>query len=134
MVEDIDFPKEWSSGTTAIHLACQQGAKELYIMGFDLCGLPIYNVYENEQIYVMRDGRNVPVHHWNAVKDAHSNEHLKSHTKFLRTDWVQEMKTVLREFSDVQFIWAEPHERTIKLDYDNLTYETYENIRRNICR
>ena len=134
MVEDIDFPKEWSSGTTAIHLACQQGAKELYIMGFDLCGLPIYNVYENEQIYVMRDGRNVPVHHWNAVKDAHSNEHLKSHTKFLRTDWVQEMKTVLREFSDVQFIWAEPHERTIKLDYDNLTYDTYENIRRNICR
>ena len=134
MVEDIDFPKEWSSGTTAIHLACQQGAKELYIMGFDLCGLPIYNVYENEQVSVMRDGRNVPVQHWNDVKDAHSNEHLKSHTKFLRTDWVQEMKTVLREFSDVQFIWAEPHERTIKLDYDNLTYDTYENIRRKICR
>ena len=134
MVEDIDFPKEWSSGTTAIHLACQQGAKELYMMGFDLCGLPIYNVYENEQVCVMRDGRNVPVQHWNHVKDAHGNEHLKPHTEFLRTDWVQEMKTVLREFSDVQFIWAEPHERTIKLDYDNLTYDTYENIRRKICR
>ena len=134
MVEDIDFPKEWGSGTTAIHLACQQGAKELYIMGFDLCGLPIYNVYENEQINVMHHGRNVEPQHWDYVRSAHNHKYLKSYTEFLRVDWVQEMKTILREFSDVQFIWAEPHERTIKLDYDNLTYDTYENIRRNICR
>ena len=44
MVEDIDFPKEWGSGTTAIHLACQQGAKEIYLIGFDLSANPINNV------------------------------------------------------------------------------------------
>ena len=27
MVEPIDYPREWCSGTTAIHLACQQGAQ-----------------------------------------------------------------------------------------------------------
>ena len=35
MVRDIDIPREWCSGTTAIHLACQQGEKEIYLMGFD---------------------------------------------------------------------------------------------------
>ena len=52
MVEDIDFPKEWSSGTTAIHLACQQGATEIYLMGFDLSENPLNNVYE-----VFQDGQ-----------------------------------------------------------------------------
>ena len=35
LIESVDFPVEWSSGTTAIHLACQQGAKEIYLMGFE---------------------------------------------------------------------------------------------------
>ena len=114
MVEDIDFPKEWSSGTTAIHLACQQGAKEIYLMGFDLNGYPINNVYEEQQIQYFSG---------------------KPHEKLdNRPDWVEQVKTVIREFRDTKFIWAEPSVDTIKLDYDNLTYDTYENIRRNICR
>ena len=52
----------------------------------------------------------------------------------IRPDWVQEMKTTIKEFSDVKFIWVEPDERTLRLDMNNLTYDTYENIRRNICR
>ena len=114
LIESIDFPVEWSSGTTAIHLACQQGAKEIYLMGFDLNGYPINNVYEEQQIQYFSG---------------------KPHEKLdNRPDWVEQVKTVIREFRDTKFIWAEPSVDTIKLDYDNLTYDTYENIRRNICR
>ena len=55
MVEYIDFPREWSSGTTAIHLACQQGATEIYLMGFDLSENPLNNVYEEEQVSTLQD-------------------------------------------------------------------------------
>ena len=30
-IKDIDFPKRWSAGTTAKHLACQEGAEEIYL-------------------------------------------------------------------------------------------------------
>ena len=49
MVRGIDIPREWSSGTTAIHLACQQGATEIYMLGFDISDDPKDNVYEREQ-------------------------------------------------------------------------------------
>ena len=114
MVEDIDFPKEWSSGTTAIHLACQQGATEIYLMGFDLSENPLNNVYEEFQ-----DGQKMK-----------SDPHRFCH----RSDWGQQMKTVIQEFRDTEFVWVEPHDDTIKFDMNNLTYDTYENIRRKICR
>ena len=51
-----------------------------------------------------------------------------------RPEWVQEMKMTMKEFSNVKFIWVEPDKRTKRLDMNNLTYDTYENIRRKICR
>jgi len=136
MVEAIDYPREWSSGTTAIHLACQQGATEIYMLGFDISDDPKDNVYEREQ----------------------SEYHSQTSNFSLRLDWARELKTVFTEFKNVKFIWAEGnnlnrmidtlqagelnavinksmigHDRLI-FDNDNLTYDTYENIRRNICR
>ena len=35
MVENIDYPKGWSAGNTALYLACQSGAEEVYMCGFD---------------------------------------------------------------------------------------------------
>ena len=113
MVEDIDFPKEWGSGTTAIHLACRHGASEIYLMGFDLSENPLNNVYE-----VFQDGQKMK-----------SDPHRFCH----RSDWANEMKTVIREFPNIKFIWIEPHELSMKFDMNNLTYDTYENIRRKIC-
>ena len=40
----------------------------------------------------------------------------------------------MNEFRDTQFIWVEPDRDTVKFDMNNLTYDTYENIRRKICR
>ena len=114
MVVDIDFPKQWSSGTTAIHLACQKGATEIYLMGFDLSENPLNNVYE-----VFQDGQKMK-----------SDPHRFCH----RSDWANEMKTVIQEFPNTKFIWIEPHELSMKFDMNNLTYDTYENIRRKICR
>ena len=114
MVVDIDFPKQWSSGTTAIHLACQQGATEIYLMGFDLSENPLNNVYEEFQRGQKMD----------------SDPHRFCH----RSDWTNEMKTVIQEFPNTKFIWVEPHENSMKFDMNNLTYDTYENIRRKICR
>lgn len=136
MVEPIDYPREWSSGTTAIHLACQQGATEIYMLGFDISDDPKDNVYEREQ----------------------SEYHSQTSSFSLRLDWARELKTVFTEFKNVKFIWAEGentnrmidtlnagelnavinksmigHSRLI-FDNDNLTYDTYENIRRKICR
>ena len=114
IVENIEFPKEWSSGTTAVHLACQQGAKEIYLMGFDLSSYPINNVYEDIQ-------RKYFDHHPRRID-------------LNRPDWIGQMKTVMNEFRDTQFIWVEPDRNTVRFDMNNLTYHTYENIRRKICR
>ena len=114
LIESIDFPVEWSSGTTAMHLACQQGAKEIYLMGFDLGSYPINNVYEDiQRKYYNHDPHKIELN---------------------RSDWIGQMKTVMNEFRDTQFIWVEPDRNTVRFDMNNLTYDTYENIRRNICR
>jgi len=139
MVEGVDFPKEWSSGTTAIHLACQQGATEIYLMGFDMSQRPLNNVYEEEQMehfaksplpILYEDQLNI-FNRMGISKDQLGGVKIDFE---MRPDWVQEMKTTIKEFSDVKFIWVEPDERTLRLDMNNLTYDTYENIRRKICR
>jgi len=121
MVRDIDIPREWSSGTTAIHLACQQGATEIYLMGFDLSENPLNNIYEE----IQKQQKMTSIHQ--LVK-------IDPHNFWHRSDWAQEIKTVIQEFRDTEFIWVEPHDDTIKFDMNNLTYDTYENIRRKICR
>ena len=34
-VVNIDYPKGWSAGNTALYLACKYGAEEVYMVGFD---------------------------------------------------------------------------------------------------
>ena len=108
MVENIEYPKEWSAGTTATHLACQQGAKEIYLIGFDLNDDPINNVYEREYNLSYKYG--------------------------YRKDWESELKTTIKEYKDVNFVWAINSRTSYYFNDDNLTYDTYDNIRRNICR
>ena len=58
-VNPIDFPVGWSTGNTALHLACQQGSKEIYILGFDLSSYdePLNNIYKGTDNYMPSDAR-----------------------------------------------------------------------------
>ena len=90
-IKDIDFPKKWVAGTTALHLACQQGAKEVYMVGFDLSSPDklINNVYKGTDYYFPEDAKG-----------------------FRSVNWMNQLKTVFKEFPDTQFYWVDWAQRT----------------------
>ena len=100
-INNIDFPIGWSAGNTALHLACQQGATEIYIMGFDLSSYdePLNNLYKGTDNYLPSDAKG-----------------------FNSTNWMNQMQTVFREFKDVQFSWVDAKEQFIQ--ENNLSYLT----------
>ena len=83
MVKNIEFPKGWSAGNTAIHLACQQGATEVYMVGFDGSNYaqPINNIYKGSKNYLSADSRG-----YNTI------------------NWDNQFKLVKRDFPNVKFI------------------------------
>ena len=81
-VKDIDYPKEWSAGNTALHLACQEGAEEIYMLGFDGSDYskPINNVYKGSKNYLPEDSRG-----------------------FNTINWDNQFKMIQRDFPNVKF-------------------------------
>jgi len=100
-INNIDFPVGWSAGNTAMHLACQQGATEIYILGFDLSSYdePLNNLYKGTDNYLPSDAKG-----------------------FNSTNWMNQMQTVFREFEDVKFSWVDAKEEFIQ--ENNLRYLT----------
>jgi len=100
-INNIDFPIGWSAGNTALHLACQQGTKEIYVLGFDLSSYdePLNNIYKGTDNYLPSDAKG-----------------------FNSTNWMNQMQTVFREFKDVQFSWVDAKEQFIQ--ENNLSYLT----------
>ena len=100
-INNIDFPIGWSAGNTALHLACQQGATEVYIMGFDLSSYdePLNNLYKGTDNYLPSDAKG-----------------------FNSTNWMNQMQAVFREFGDITFCWIDAKEHFIQLN--NLSYLT----------
>jgi len=89
-INTIDFPVGWSAGNTAIHLACQSGAEEVYILGFDLSTYdePLNNVYKGTDNYLSSDAKG-----------------------FNSVNWINQMQTVFTEYKDVKFYWVDPVDR-----------------------
>ena len=55
-IQSIEDPKEWSAGSTAVHLACQDGGcTELYMFGFDFIlddpTFSVQNLYDGSKGY-----------------------------------------------------------------------------------
>ena len=100
-INNIDFPVGWSTGNTALHLACQSGAEEVYILGFDLSSYdePLNNIYKGTDNYLSSDAKG-----------------------FNSVNWQNQMQTVFREFKDVQFSWVDATEEFIQ--ENNLSYLT----------
>ena len=82
MVERIDYPRGWSAGNTALYLACQSGAEEVYMLGFDGSNYsePLNNIYKGSKNYLATDSRG-----------------------FNTTNWDNQFKMVQREFPNVKF-------------------------------
>ena len=83
MVEDIDYPRGWSAGNTALYLACKFGAEEVYMCGFDGSNYaePINNIYKGSKNYLPTDSRG-----YNTI------------------NWDNQFKLVKRDFPNVKFI------------------------------
>jgi len=98
-VINIDYPKDWSAGNTALYLACKYGAKEIYMLGFDGndYNKPINNVYKGSSNYLPEDNRG-----------------------FNPVNWNNQFRMLQRDFPDVQF-----YRVGTDLTYDEL----YKNIR-----
>ena len=76
----------WSAGNTAVHLACQQGAEEIYMLGFDLSSTSklINNIYKGSKYYYP--------------------ENMKG---FNPKNWLDQLKTVFDEYEDTKFYWVD---------------------------
>jgi len=103
VIVPIDFPVDWSAGNTAIHLACQHGAKEIYILGFDLSSYdePLNNLYKGTDNYLSSDAKG-----------------------FNTNNWRNQMQTVFREFPDTQFYWVDATKHSHLPEENNLRYLT----------
>jgi hypothetical protein len=115
-INNVDFPVGWSTGNTAIHLACQSGAEEVYIVGFDLSAYdePLNNVYKGTDNYLSSDAKG-----------------------FNSTNWINQMQTVFTEFRDIKFYWIDPVDRFGQKDFfqngqdgkfNNLSYLTKDSL------
>ena len=98
-VTPIDFPVGWSAGCTALHLACQDvEIEEIYILGYDLSSYKdtLNNLYKGTDNYLPATAKG-----------------------FNSTNWMNQMATVFKEFSDKQFYWVD-RQFEEKLLFDNV--------------
>ena len=99
-VINVDYPKGWSAGNTALFLACKAGADEVYMLGFDGSSYSesINNIYKGSKNYLPEDSRG-----------------------FNTINWNRQYRMIQLEFTDVKF-----YNVGTDLTYDNfkITYET----------
>ena len=83
----IDFPRGWSTGNTALHLACQAEPKEVYVLGFDLSSYdePLNNLYKGTLNYLPADTKG-----------------------FNSQNWFNQMFTIIKEFKEITFYLVDP--------------------------
>ena len=79
----------WSSGPTALRMACDHGFKEIYILGFDYQGLSEGN--KNNRFRVN-----------NVFKDTRNYKKGNEQATFFG-NWMNQTKKCLQDFKDVQF-------------------------------
>ena len=105
-VVSIDFPIGWSTGNTALHLACQSHPQEVYILGFDLSSYDkrLNNIYKGTDNYLPADAKG-----------------------FSPDNWYHQMRTVFEEFSEIKF-YLTNHDNEGFLDIKNLEYITKNDL------
>jgi len=81
-VINIDYPKGWSAGNTALYLACKYGAEEVYMLGFDGSSYskPLNNIYKGSDNYLPESSRG-----------------------FNTTNWDNQFRMIQRDYPNVKF-------------------------------
>ena len=106
MIVPIDYPVGWSAGNTAMHLACNYGAKEVYVLGFDLSDKQslLNNMYKGTENYLPATAKG-----------------------FSKDNWYNQMKAVFREYSlyGTEFYLVDS---TVKFDEKNVSYITKDEL------
>ena len=107
----------WSSGPTALKLACDKQFKEIYILGFDYKG--------------HNDGTNKSRFKFNNVfKDTRNYKKSQDEATFYG-NWMNQTKRILTDFKDVQFHrvipkgWFQPKDLEWKGNIDHPTTEQF---------
>ena len=88
----------WSSGPTALRMACDRKHPEIYILGFDLSTYEdtLNNIYKGTDNYLPATSKG-----------------------FNSINWLNQMKAVFQEFSDKQFYWVDRQDEN-KFHFDNV--------------
>ena len=107
----------WSSGPTALRLACDKQFKDIYILGFDYQG--------------HNDGTNKSRFRFNNVfKDTRNYKKSQDEATFYG-NWMNQTKRCLQDFPDAQFhrvipeAWFRPKDLEWKDNMDHLTTEEF---------
>jgi hypothetical protein len=118
-VEPIEGHVGWSTGNTALSLACQSGAEEVYMLGFDLSTYdkPLNNLYKGTDNYL-------PV----------------SAKGFNPVNWIGQMSEVFDKYKDVTFYWVDCqvsgghswHGSSVKDYHSNVRFLTKDELCDNI--
>ena len=105
-VNNIEFPRNWCAGATALHLTCQEGADEVYMLGFDLSDYdePINNIYKGTDNYLSSDSKG-----------------------FNTYEWVSQLIQVFKEFDETQFYWVVKEDAS-PLVCNNVQSITYKDL------
>lgn len=75
-------PKGWSSGPTALHKACTDGHREIFILGFDYYGID---------------------NHFNNVYADTKNYKRSTESATYYGNWMRQTETTMKEFKDIYF-------------------------------
>ena len=110
MIKSIDYPTQWSAGNTALHLACQGGVNEIYMLGFDSSDYkePLNNMYKGSANYLPETAKG-----------------------FNPVNWNNQLNTIFNEYNIVNFKWVSPVNKMIS-EYPNVEYIAYDNLYNNI--
>ena len=107
----------WSSGPTALRMACDHGFKEIYILGFDYQGLS-------------EGGKNSRFKVNNLFKDTRNYKTGNEQATFFG-NWMNQTKKCLQDFKDVQFHrviptgWYQPKDLAWKGNIDHPSTEEF---------
>ena len=105
----------WSSGPTALRMACDRKFKEIYILGFDYQGY--------------RDKKHTNMHKFNNLyKDTRNYKKSTDEATFYG-NWMNQTKRCLQDFKDVKFYrvipegWFQPKDLEWKKNITHMTPE-----------